>query len=192
MNKKLVIVIENKKEASSRGLLSRIKSFIKKHFSPRLKVLDQLLWLKEGDAIVIDLSKTIPEYSVESHFTQSLVYGYGKSSITYGCSSDQIYYLMSDYQIIEQLLNDIIEYRTNNKTIIEVVVRKPEPVRKPKRMLLIDVAEKIRIFERFVKIGLRTFKREFNVWTGEEYVVVDGDVFYIRNDRYGREYLDVN
>jgi hypothetical protein len=42
-----------------------------------------------------------------------------------------------------------------------------------------------------VKIGWNTYKRQFDFFTGREYIDIDGSRLYIKYDRSGREYLDV-
>jgi hypothetical protein len=191
MNNKYVIVIEKKKLATERGVMRQLKDFLRKNFCPKPKytLCDPLRYLNEGDAIVVDFSSGRPEYHVESNYIQVLTYGYARTQKSFSDSDKQLLFLMKDYARIIQMFNDLLERQQDETTVIEVVVKSPP---KPKRRLTIEVWEKITVLERFVKIGLRTFTRHFNIWTGEEYIVVDGDVFYIRNDRHGREYLDID
>lgn len=93
--------------------------------------------------------------------------------------------LMRDFEQLVKLLSSFVEEPKEDTYEIEIVIETP----KPKKLKKVTTYEKITILERWVKIGYKMYRRNFNVWTGESYIVVDGDVYDIKSDRYGREYL---
>jgi len=101
------------------------------------------------------------------------------------------YFLMRDFDKLVSLLSDycdddcVCKRRKDNKYEIEITVEVP----KRKKVRKITTFDKITILERWVKIGYDMYRRQFNYRTGEEYIVVDGDVYDIKVDRHGKEYL---
>lgn len=93
--------------------------------------------------------------------------------------------LMRDFEELVELLSTFVEEPKEDTYEIEITFERP----KPKKLKKVTTYEKITILERWVKIGYKMYRRHFNVWTGESYIVVDGDVYNIKSDRYGREYL---
>ena len=96
-------------------------------------------------------------------------------------------FLMRNFDELIDILKDICEEpkRKERKYEIEVTIERP----KRKKLQKVEVYDKITILERWVKIGYKMYRRQFDRWSGDEYIVVDGDVYEIRHDRYGREYL---
>jgi hypothetical protein len=99
--------------------------------------------------------------------------------------SNNEYNLMRDFEKIVELLASFYEEPKEPKYEIEVIVELP----KPKKLRKVTVYDKITILERWVKIGYQMYRRQVDAWTGDEYIIVDGDVYEIKSDRYGREYL---
>jgi hypothetical protein len=101
------------------------------------------------------------------------------------------YFLMRDFDKLVELLSEYCDdectckRRKDNKYEIEITVEVP----KRKKVRKITTFDKITILERWVKIGYDMYRRQFNYRTGEEYIVVDGDVYDIKVDRHGKEYL---
>lgn len=93
--------------------------------------------------------------------------------------------LMRDFERLVELLSTFVEEPKEDTYEIEITFERP----KPKKVKKVTTYEKITILERWVKIGYKMYRRQFNPWTGESYIVVDGDVYNIKSDRYGREYL---
>lgn len=93
--------------------------------------------------------------------------------------------LMRDFEQLVKLLSSFVEEPKEEVYEFEVTIEVP----KPKKLYKATTYEKITILERWVKIGYKMYRRHFNVWSGESYIVVDGDVYDIKTDRYGREYL---
>lgn len=93
--------------------------------------------------------------------------------------------LMRDFAELVELLSTFVEQPKEDTYEIEITIERP----KPKKLKKVTTYEKITILERWVKIGYKMYRRQFNTWTGESYIVVDGDVYNIKSDRYGREYL---
>jgi hypothetical protein len=95
------------------------------------------------------------------------------------------YFLMRDFDELIKLLTSYVEEPKRKTIEVEVTIEVP----KPKRLKKVTTYEKITIFERWVKIGYKMYRRHLDVYTGEEYILVDGDVYEIKCDRYGQEYL---
>jgi hypothetical protein len=102
------------------------------------------------------------------------------------CESIQAYNLMSDFERLVDLLTSFVE-EPERKPCYEVEVTIEVP--RPKKLRKVTTYDKITILERWVKIGYKMYRRQFDCFTGEEYIIVDGDVYDIKCDRYGREYL---
>jgi hypothetical protein len=96
-------------------------------------------------------------------------------------------FLMRNFDELVDLLKEFCEEpkRKEREYEIEITVERP----KRRKLKKVDVYEKITILERWVKIGYKMYRRQFDSFSGDEYIVVDGDVYDIRRDRYGREYL---
>jgi hypothetical protein len=100
------------------------------------------------------------------------------------------YFLMRDFDELVDLLSSYCDdepkrKHKDNKYEIEVTVELP----KRKRIKNVTVYDKITILERWVKIGYHLYRRQFDPWSGTEYIVVDGDIYDVKSDRNGREYL---
>jgi len=110
------------------------------------------------------------------------------------CGSDEFiaetnkYLLMRDFDKLVKLLKEYLgdePKRKSKEYEIEVTIERP----KAKKLRKVTTYDKITILERWVKIGYKMYRRQFDSWSGDEYIVVDGDVYEIKHDRYGREYL---
>ena len=99
--------------------------------------------------------------------------------------SKKQYNLMSDFERLVKLLTSYVEEPERPEYEIEVTIEVP----KPKKLRKVTTYDKITILERWVKIGYQMYRRHFDAYSGDEYIVVDGDVYEIKCDRYGREYL---
>jgi hypothetical protein len=99
--------------------------------------------------------------------------------------SKKEYNLMSDFERLVKLLTSFVEEPEEPCCEIEVTIEVP----RPKKLRKVTTYDKITILERWVKIGFQMYRRQLDVFTGDEYIVVDGDVYNIKRDRYGREYL---
>lgn len=96
--------------------------------------------------------------------------------------------LMSDFEQIIRMLDAMCSKPKKEDVYeIEIVFEKPKP--KPKKLVKVTTFDKISIFERWVKIGYEMYRRQLDSSTGDEYIVVDGDIYYIKYDRQGKEYL---
>jgi hypothetical protein len=95
------------------------------------------------------------------------------------------YQLMKHFEELVELLAGVCEEPRGREIEIEFEIEVP----KPKKLRKVTTYEKITILERWVKIGFKMYRRHLDVWTGDEYIVVDGDIFYIKQNRYGQEYL---
>jgi hypothetical protein len=96
------------------------------------------------------------------------------------------YNLMRDFETLVELLSSLCcEERSRPEVEIEVTVEVP----RPKKLRKVTTYEKVTILERWVKIGYKLYRRHFDAFTGDEYIVVNGDVYYIKENRCGQEYL---
>jgi hypothetical protein len=100
--------------------------------------------------------------------------------------SNNKFNLMRDFEQLVKLLQSFCdEPRREKEYDIEITIEVP----KPKKLRKVTTYEKITILERWVKIGYKMYRRHFDSWTGDSYIVVDGDVYNIKCDRYGTEFL---
>jgi hypothetical protein len=101
------------------------------------------------------------------------------------------YFLMRDFDKLVKLLSEYCDEDCkckrvkDNKYEIEITVEVP----KPKKLRKVTTYDKVTILERWVKIGYEMYRRQFDWKTGDEYIVVDGDVYLIKCGRDGIEYL---
>jgi len=175
----IIIDLEEKKERVSTfkklinsvsGLVKRPKKKSVKNMSDLFKVIE-MKDLYTGQAIRIDnndlnyrlIDFMNPEY----------------------CESNNKFNLMRDFEQLVKYISSLIEEPKEDKYEVEITIELP----KPKKVKKVTTYEKITIMERWVKIGYQMYRRQFDNWTGEEFIIVDGDVYLIKNDRYGREYL---
>ena len=97
------------------------------------------------------------------------------------------YNLMNDFDRLVELLTSFVEERKERKPKYEYEITIEVPKRKKVRK--VTTYDKITILERWVKIGYKMYRRQFDAYSGDEYIVVDGDVYEIKQDHYGKEYL---
>jgi hypothetical protein len=95
------------------------------------------------------------------------------------------YFLMKDFEEFLKLLTSYTEKPKPRTVEFEVTIEIP----RPKKLKKVTTYEKITILERWVKIGYKMYRRHLDVYTGEEYIIVDGDTYEIKSDRNGTEYL---
>jgi len=100
-------------------------------------------------------------------------------------ASTNKYFLMRDFDELVKLLQKFCEEPKEKEYEIEITIEVP----KRKKFKKVDVYEKITILERWVKIGYKMYRRQFDPWTGDEFIIVDGDTYNIKHDRYGKEFL---
>lgn len=186
MNRRIAIIIDDINQAKQKGLYAQFKDFLRKKLCRKQNT--PIFFIDNGDAFVLEFEKQEAKYSLEKQFIQLLTNGYVRSPQAVNFPEENIFYLMKDYERIINLLNDLLELQNDERGVIRLVVE--EPV-KPVVHFKVQIKEKIKIFERFVKIGWNTYKRRFDFLTGLDYIVVDGTTLYVRYDKYGREYLDV-
>jgi hypothetical protein len=100
------------------------------------------------------------------------------------------YFLMRDFRDLVDLISSYCEEdnfhscRKNRKGRYDIEVTIEVPRKKK-----VTVYDKVTILERWVKVGYDMYRKQFDPWTGREYVVIDGDVYDIKRNRYGKEYL---
>ena len=99
--------------------------------------------------------------------------------------SSKEYNLMRNFEELVELLSSFVEERRKPAYEIEVTIEVP----RPKKLRKVTVYDKITILERWVKIGYKMYRRQFDAWTGDEYIIVNGDTYDIKCDHYGKEYL---
>jgi hypothetical protein len=95
------------------------------------------------------------------------------------------YNLMRDFEELVELLTSVCRKQKKSDYEIEITIEVP----KPKKCRKVTTYDKITILERWVKIGYEMYRRQFDAFSGDEYIVVDGDVYYIKSNRRGQEYL---
>lgn len=179
--KQFAIILDDVKPKENKSFFRKLidsvsEKLIKKNRPDVRKKIDELLFnvsFDYGDALSFgdDLDLTyIPR---------------AKRKYTLSADTDK-YFLMRDFDELLELLEEAIEVKPkkSNKYEIEITIETPK-----RKKLQVDVYGKITILERWVKIGYEMYRRRFNGFTGDEYIIVDGDTYYIRRDRYGREYL---
>jgi hypothetical protein len=104
------------------------------------------------------------------------------------------YFLMRDFEDLVELLtsccddSDSCRCKKSKSRNYEFEITVEVPRRKALKK--VTVYDKVTIMERWVKIGYKLYRRHFDAWTGDEYIVVNGQTYDIKSDRYGREYLD--
>ena len=109
-----------------------------------------------------------------------------KDAFRKSSASTKQFNLMRDFESLLELLASICEEPKRKREIdIEITVEVP----RPKKLKKVTSYEKITILERWVKIGFQMYPKNFDTFSGEEYIVVDGDVYLIKQNRYGQEYL---
>jgi len=104
------------------------------------------------------------------------------------------YLLMRDFDKLIEILTDYCDepckckrHKKSNEYEVEITIETP----KAKKLRKVTTRDKITILERWVKIGYDMYRRQFDWKTGEEFIVVDGDVFVIKYDcNTGKEYLE--
>ena len=99
------------------------------------------------------------------------------------------YFLMRDFDKLVKLLNEYLgdkpKVKKSKEYEIEITIERP----KVKKLRKVTSYDKVTILERWVKIGYEMYRRQLDSFTGVEFIVVDDDVYLIKRDRYGREYL---
>jgi len=178
--KSFAIVVDEEKKTRQLNCFQKLVNAINSKFN-RGKKTDSEKFLKQllsmnltlGDAVQIN----------DSQFDYSII----RKEQTRRLDEANInkYFLMKDFEKVLELLRLYAEEPVENTVDIEITIEIP----KPKKLKKVTTYEKITVLERWVKIGYKMYRRHFNPWTGDSYIVVDGDVYDIKSDRYGREYL---
>lgn len=183
MNKRIAIIIDDIIQANEKGVLTQIRNYIKQHFTKKSK---KSLTLKVGDAIILDINGQNRYYSEETNFIERKNNFFVRSVLASSIPDKNTFYLMNDYKKLYNYIQDLLDLSNNDREVVRFVVE--EPVR-PKVRVKTTIRENIRIFERFVKIGWNCYKRRYDYTSGLDFIDVDGDIFFIKEDRRGNEYL---
>jgi hypothetical protein len=178
--KHFAIILDDEKKEKNASLLKRLinsvseKLGVKKRPTQRsfIKMMEQQLSYK--DAI------TINEHLELSYVPRI------KKAVKISSDTNK-YFLMRDFDKLVELLSEFCEEpkKREKQYEIEITIERP----KTKKIRKVTTYDKITILERWVKIGYKMYRRQFDSFSGDEYIVVDGDVYDIKYDRYGREYL---
>lgn len=187
MNRRIAIIIDDIDRAKKQGFWSQLKDLLRKKCTKKQK--RPIFTIGNGDAIILELNNQQTEYYVEKQYLQLLTNGYVKSPLATLIPEENTFFFMKNYTQIYNLLRDLLELQQDETSVIRIVVEEPKP--RPVVAFKMQIKEKITIFDRFVKIGWNSYKRQFDLFSGREYIVVDGTTLWIRQDRLGREYLDV-
>ena len=185
MNRRIAIIIDDIAQAKKQGYWSQLRDLFRKKCTKKQR--RPIFTIENGDAFILELANQQAEYYVEKQYLQLLTNGYVKSPLATLIPEENTFFFMKNYTQIYNLLRDLLELQQDETNVIRVVVERPKPVVAFK----MQIKEKITIFDRFVKIGWNSYKRQFDLFSGREYIVVDGTTLWIRQDRLGREYLDV-
>jgi len=187
MNKRIAIIIDDITQAKKQGYWSQLKDLLRRRCTKKQK--RPIFGIENGDAFIVEFTNQQAEYYVEKQYIELLTNGYVKSPFATLVPEENTFSLMKNYKQVYNLLRDLLELQNDETGVIRVVVEKPQP--KTIIKFKTEIKEKITIYERFVKIGWNSYKRKFDYFTGRDYITVDGTVFWIKQDRLGREYLDV-
>lgn len=183
MNRISAIIIDDITQAKKKGVFTKFKNFLK---SLCPKQLETIIVVDNGDGFLIDLNKR--SYSVKKNLYKNLfVNGYSRLNLSSLIPEDNTYYLMRDYERIVKLFSRLLDQEEDND--LDIFIEHPR--RSKKLNYKVQITEGITIFDRFVKIGWNTYMRNFSFARGKDYINVDGQILYIKEDRYGREYLDI-
>lgn len=185
MNKRIAIILDDLTQAKKQGMWSQFKDILKRRCTKKQR--RPIFTVENGDAIILEFHNQQAEYYVEKQYLQAIANGYTRSPLATLVPEKNEFFLMKNYKTLYNLLRDLLEIQSDETGVIRLVVE--EPVR-PVVKFKYQVKEKVTIYERFVRIGWNTYKRQFDFFTGKEYINVDGNILYIKYDRYGREYLD--
>lgn len=186
MNKRIAIILDDINKAKDQGLWTQFKDLLKRRCSKKQK--RPIFTIENGDAIVLEFASRQAEYYVEKQYLQLLTNGYVRSPLATLVPEENTFFFMKDYKKLYNFLLDLLELQENETGVIRLII--DEPVR-PVVHFKHQIKEKITIYERFVKIGWNTYKRQFDFRTGKEYINLDGTKLFIAYDRNGNEYLVV-
>jgi len=189
MNKRIAIIIDDINQAKKQGFWSQLTELLRKRCTKKQK--RPIFTIKNGDAFIIELNNQQSEYYVEKQYLELLTNGYVKSPLANLIPEENTFFFMKNYTQIYNLLRDFLELQQDETATIRFVVEEPIPQPKTVVAFKVQIKEKITIFDRFVKIGWHSYRRQLDLFNGREYIVVDGTRLWIRQDRLGREYLDV-
>jgi hypothetical protein len=167
--KHFAIVLDNEEKKVNKSLFQRLIASIKGKFQRRHPLEDRLQYLLENEDF---------EYEGIIHVGDQ--------------KSENKYFLMRDFENIVRLIQEFCDDectcrgdRRHDGKDYEITIELP----KRKKLRKVTVYDKVTILERWVKIGYDMYRKHSDPWTGEEYIIVDGDTYDIRRDRYGKEYL---
>jgi hypothetical protein len=185
--KRFAIIMDEKEETTNKNIFCKLIDSISDKLSgtKRPVVEDRVKKL----LIECDFSRKNTIYVDEDlNFKTSF---FKSGSFYHGKKADNKYFLMRDFDKLVKLLSEYCDEdctckrHKGNKFDIEITIETP----KPKKLRKVTTYDKITILERWVKIGYEMYRRQFDYKTGDEYIVVDGDVYIIKCDRNGKEYL---
>lgn len=186
MNRRIAIILDDITQAKKQGLWTQFKDLLRRRCNKKQR--RPIFAIENGDALILEFANQQAEYYVEKQYIQLLANGYVRSPLATLVPEENTFFFMKNYKQIYNLLQELLDLENEERGVIRVVVQ--EPVR-PVIHFKTQIKEKIVIFERFVKIGWNTYKRRFDFISGLDFINVDGTIFYVKLDRYGREYLDV-
>lgn len=177
------IVFDVKEKQQRKSLINRLFGCIAPKKRISTKVMDNLKKLsaaiERDERSSINVVRVLDsEFNFEALSTLGLFLSKKRS--------EKEYNLMRDFEILNNILSSLVYDEPKRKNVeIEITIEIP----KPKTLKKVTTYEQIHILERWVKIGYKMYRRHFNVWTGNSYIIVDGDVYDIKTNRYGVEYL---
>lgn len=190
MNRRIAIILDDITQAKKQGLWTQFKDLLRRRCNKKQK--RPIFAIENGDALILEFANQQAEYYVEKQYIQLLANGYVRSPLATLVPEENTFFFMKNYKQLYNLIRDLLEVQEDETGTIRIVVAEaPRPQPKTVVHFKMQIKEKITIFERFVKIGWNTYKRQFDFFTGREYIDIDGNRLYIKYDRSGREYLDV-
>jgi len=179
--KQIAIIIEDITTAKKTGKLQNFLNLLtQKRFKKKeTSLFDSLYGLKSGDAFLLNVDEQENMYAIERNFTKRNYNQFSMQANTYS--------FMYNYADIIQLIETLTEPKYDERSVVELIVNKPEP--KPLTRIHVEVKEKVTIFNQFVKIGYKLYERQYDFLRNRDFIVVDGEIFYIKTNRYGQELL---
>jgi hypothetical protein len=189
--KRFAIIMDNEDKSRNKSYFTRLIDSLSEKLSSKkrptieskIQVLLRNCEFSHRDTIYVDEDLNFEQ----SLFRSDSLYFNNKKK----ANNNNKYFLMRDFDKLIKLLSEYCDEpcsckrHKDNEYEVEVTVEVP----KRKKLRKVTTYDKITILERWVKIGYEMYRRQFDWKTGDEYIVVDGDVYEIRRDRYGKEYL---
>lgn len=175
--RQFAIIMDEEKPKKNRNIFQKLIDSVSEKLSPKKTE---------------KLHKILIECDFDQKDTLYIDEDFNFKSKLFRCGSEEFvadtnkYFLMRDFDKLVKLLSEFCEEPKRSKEYeIEITIERP----KRKKLCKVETFDKITILERWVKIGYKMYRRQLDGWSGDEFIVVDGDVYLIKHDRYGREYL---